>query len=85
MVLAVVLIAAQSVVVTHTFEHEIGNTQNPVCTTCVAASQLGAATVDTGTLFSATDSTQIRLAAPVGRFDSRHTPNARQRGPPTPL
>jgi len=85
LVLAVVLIAAQSVVSTHAFEHEAGNTQNPVCTTCVAASQLGATAVDTGSIFVAKDSTHIDTEASVSRFDSLHPPTARQRGPPAPL
>jgi len=85
LVLAVVLIAAQSVASTHAFEHETGSAQNQVCTTCVAASQLGAATVDTGAINTATDATHVHVEASVCQFDSIHTLTARQRGPPAPL
>ena len=83
--LAVVLIAAQSVASTHAFEHETGNTQNPVCTTCVAASQLAAATVDTGATVALAGPAHVQVKAPASLFNSVHTLTARQRDPPASL
>lgn len=85
LVLAIVLIVAQSVASAHAFEHEIGTSQNQACTTCVAASQLSAATVDSGTVFTITDSTHDHVEASVTLFESLHTLAVRQRGPPAPL
>lgn len=83
--LSLVLIAAQSVAATHAFEHDTGNTQNPVCTTCVAASQFGAATVDTGATVVLAGPAHVRVEAPASPTQSFHTLTARQRGPPASL
>jgi hypothetical protein len=39
--LALVMLAAQSLVLAHDIDHDPANAKNQVCTTCVAASQLG--------------------------------------------
>lgn len=83
--LALVLIAAQAVASAHAFEHDAGSTKNQACTTCVAASQLGAATVDTGTVCTIAAPTQIHVEASISLFDSIHTLTVRQRGPPASL
>lgn len=83
--LAVVLIAAQSVVSAHEFEHDPGSTQNQVCTTCIAASQIGSASIDSGTVYTVTNSTHTHVEASVSQFDTIHTLTIRQRGPPASL
>ena len=46
LLLALLLVAAQTTALAHAYEHEIGNNQNQVCTDCVTASQLASACVD---------------------------------------
>lgn len=80
--LAILLIAMQTMVSAHGFEHEPGNTQSQVCTTCVAASLLGSACVDHAPLPEL-----MRIAS---AFDTKidsglhsiHALAVRQRGPP---
>lgn len=85
LVLAIFLIAAQSTVSAHVFEHDTGNPQNQVCTTCVAASQLGSATVDSGATHNV-PAVEFELGdRVVYEFRSVHTLVARQRGPPSLL
>ena len=80
--LAVLLIAAQSLALAHLIEHEAGALQSQACTTCVAANQLASACVD------ASSDSEIRpLAAglrgsAVFAAESVHALVARQRGPP---
>lgn len=85
LVLALILVAAQSVVSAHVLQHETGSAQNQVCTSCVAANQLGAATVDNGMVYAISVSTHEHVEASVTFFDSIHTLTIRQRGPPAAL
>jgi hypothetical protein len=85
LVLAITLIAAQSVVSAHDFEHDAGKAQNRVCTTCVAASQIGAACVDNILTFECAAYDSVRHTAGTDELNATHTLVARQRGPPAPL
>ena len=80
--LALLLVTAQSLAAMHDLRHESGKAQNQVCTTCVAASQLGSAAVDTGAMQPAQDTGTEFHAAAVTDFDSIHRVVPRQRGPP---
>jgi hypothetical protein len=85
LVLAIILVAAQAVVATHAFDHDTGNSQNQTCTTCVAASQLGSATVDTGGVWVSIGLDFDPEIIAVNDFRSTHTLVSRQRGPPLSL
>lgn len=81
--LAIILIAAQSLVSAHEFGHDASNSPNPICTTCVVASQLGSACIDSHMHFQIAD---LDFAAPstnVTRIRSIHVLAVRQRGPPS--
>lgn len=80
--LAIMLIAAQSLIAAHALEHETGNAQNPVCAACVAAAQLSSATVDSGCSPAVAAYTSVHHAAPPFRRAGTLTLTARQRGPP---
>jgi hypothetical protein len=85
LILAIFLITAQSLAAAHEFEHDTGNSQNPICTTCVAASQLGSACIDSHMYFQIAD---LEFAAPSTRvtgFISTHALAVRQRGPPSSI
>jgi len=85
LILAIFLIAAQSLVSAHEFEHDAGNSQNPVCTTCVAASQLGSACIDSHLYFQIAD---FEFAVPLTKvtgISSTHALAVRQRGPPSSI
>ena len=85
LLLALLLVAAQSVAAMHDIEHDTGTPQNQVCTTCVAASQLGAACVD-HVDDNPVESFHTRFSLPAEpAFHSTHALVARQRGPPRPL
>jgi len=83
--MAALLIAAQWGALVHAFEHEAGKSQAQVCTTCVAASQLGFACIDMSIIPNAPLSNSVRHTDSTGKIDSHHIPAARQRGPPTTL
>ena len=85
LLLASVLIAAQWGALVHAFEHDIGAPQSQVCTTCVAASQLGFACIDTSAPMESMPPYLVQHADFVKDFQSTHALVARQRGPPTPL
>ena len=85
LLLATILVAAQWGALVHAFEHDIGTPQSQVCTTCVAASQLGFACIDTSVPMESMPSYQVLHADFVKKIQSTHTLVARQRGPPTPL
>jgi len=73
LVFAVLLIAAQSIVSTHEFRHDTGKAQNQVCTTCVAASQLGSACVDScasGEIEAYSPTTGSSVSIPSMRWSS---------------
>jgi len=85
LLLALLLLAAQSASLAHAYEHEPGTPQNNTCTTCIAASQLASACVDV----PATNTPQVpgwpQWALQEIEFNSLHTITARQRGPPAAL
>jgi hypothetical protein len=85
LILAIILIAAQSVVSAHDINHDAGNAQNQVCTTCVAAGQLGTACVDSVTTFEVTAFDSVMHTSIQGEFNATHALIARQRGPPSQL
>jgi hypothetical protein len=83
--LAVLLVTAQTAALAHAYQHEIGTPQNQACSTCLTAGQLASACVDnpqivdTG-LFKSPLHQQIASAS-----CSINAIVARQRGPPTTL
>lgn len=85
LLLAVVLVAADTMVSAHAREHDPGKGQNAVCSTCVAASVLGTACVDTGASPFLTHFAAHYSADANAGFHSEHALAARQRGPPAPL
>lgn len=84
LLLAALLVGAQFAMVVHAFEHDVGAPQGKVCSTCLTAAQLGAASLDSPV------ATEIRplpvawVTAAVCGWTSRHVLTARQRGPPEP-
>ncbi|MDA0994371.1 MAG: hypothetical protein O3A13_12180 [Proteobacteria bacterium] len=85
LLLAAFLVAAQWGALVHASEHEAGVPQNQVCKTCVAASQLGTACVDTSPFVEPGHSRSVVHAESIREFKSLHALTARQRGPPSPL
>jgi len=85
LVFAVLLIAAQSIVSTHEFRHDTGKAQNQVCTTCVAASQLGSACVDSCASGEIEAYSPTTGSSTTSSFNSIHALVVRQRGPPAAL
>jgi len=83
--MAALLVAAQWGALVHAFEHEAGKPLAQVCTTCVAASQLGFACVDTSPVPDALPSYSVQTANFADKIDSLQIPAARQRGPPISL
>ena len=83
--LVIFLVTAQSLVSTHALEHDANNPQNQVCTTCVAASQLGSATVDWGDARQSSTADYVLNGAVQRRHAWSHSPEARQRAPPASL
>ncbi len=82
--LATFLVAAQWGALVHAFEHDVGTPQNPVCMTCVAASQLGLACIDTSMNIEPLPSYAVPNFDAAESVQSIHAPAARQRGPPSP-
>jgi hypothetical protein len=85
LLLATILVAAQWGTLVHALDHDIGSPQSTVCTTCVAASQLGFACVDTAVTTDAAPAYQAQHSDFVTRFETIHALVARQRGPPSLL
>ena len=83
--MAALLVAAQWGALVHAFEHEAGKPLAQVCTTCVAASQLGFACIDMAPIPDAPLSYSVQTAASADEIDSLQIPAARQRGPPITL
>lgn len=82
LLLAAVLVAAQGALALHAFEHDPGAPQGKVCTTCVTASQLAAGSVDIHTGDAPEPAPQIFIPTAIRGFESVHTADVRQRGPP---
>lgn len=85
LLLAASLIVAQWGALVHAFEHEAGAPQNQVCKTCVAASQLGAACLDTSLPTERLACYAEPNVDSAAGIKSHHSLVARQRGPPSPL
>lgn len=83
--LALFLVAAQSLVSAHLFEHDPANAQTQVCTACVAASQLSSAAIDTGDVTATGGFAPVFDSPIVAELKSTHTLVVRQRGPPASL
>jgi hypothetical protein len=84
-VLATLLVAAQLGAVAHAFEHEPGTTQTKVCAACVAATNLGSATVGQSSTLLLAPARFFFAPARVPAVLSVSLPAARQRGPPPHL
>jgi hypothetical protein len=85
LLLAGFLVAGQWGALVHAFKHEAGKSQTQVCATCVAASQLGFACIDTSPAPDAIPSYSILTVDSADKIDSVDTPTARQRGPPSSI
>ena len=82
LLLAVVLIAAQLVVAAHALDHDPAQLQGKVCASCVAASQLGSASIDHAPPPHVGEFTPVFHFTSVRNYDALHLPVVRQRGPP---
>ena len=85
LLLAVLLIAAQSVALAHTFKHQADTLQPQTCAICVTASQLDLSCVDTPANTDLVRCHACQANAPVRTLESFHALLPRQRGPPNPL
>ena len=83
LLLAALLIGAQGALALHAFEHDPGAPQGKVCTTCVTASQLAAASVDTHVGDAPGPARHLAIPTASRGFESVHTAAVRQRGPPS--
>ena len=84
LLLTAFLVAAQWGALVHALDHDTG-TASRVCTTCVAASQLGFACVDTTVAMESMPFYVRHESDYASNTASVHTLVTRQRGPPTPL
>jgi hypothetical protein len=85
LLLAALLIGAQSALLLHAFEHDPVAPQGKVCGTCVTGSQLAAGSVDEPAPDVLEPAAQVFLPALQGGFHTLHTSTARQRGPPATI
>ena len=85
LILGFLLIGAQLGAALHAFEHDIGTPQGKVCVACVAASQLGSASLDTQDFPELPKQHLVFTPVSSERFKSHAVIAARQRGPPNPL
>ena len=85
LLLALLLLTAQFVGLTHAYEHDPSAAQNQTCTTCIAASQLASACVDIPATTEQEAPGLSQCAIRDIEFDSFHTIVVRQRGPPSAL
>jgi hypothetical protein len=85
LLLAALLIAAQSALALHAHEDDPAATQGKVCTACVTAGQLAGGSVDDPAPDALEPSAQVLVPAAHGDFASLPAPTARQRGPPTTI
>ncbi len=83
--LAIIFLAAQIGALAHAYEHNPGNPQTQVCSTCIAGHSLSSACVgSTAHIEFQQDNAGVSIErTPVP--DTNHLPLARQRAPPTPL
>ena len=85
LLLAALLIAAQSTLALHAHEADDAATQGKVCTACVAAGQLAGGSLDDPAAVAPEPAAQVLVPTADGGFDSLPTPAARQRGPPATI
>ena len=85
LLLAALLLFAQFGLSLHDFGHEPGAPQGKVCSTCVTASQLSAASVDTHTQEVIVPATWHHRPEQYDGPTSAALLLVRQRGPPPPL
>ena len=85
LILALLLVGAQSAALAHAYEHDLGTAQNQACATCVTASQLSAASVDHSAPADSFFGRSSFNGTFAESFASIHTLTVRQRGPPASL
>ncbi len=85
LLLVVLLIAAQSDALAHTFKHQADTLQPQTCAICVTANQLDASCVDTPANTVLLRRHSCEAIAQVSALESFHALVVRQRGPPNPL
>lgn len=85
LLLALMLLAAQFSGLAHAYKHDPGTPQSQTCTSCIVASQLASACVDTPATTDLEVPGTSQCALQSIEFDSFHTIVARQRGPPSAL
>lgn len=83
LVLALLLVVAQTIALAHAYQHEAGSPQQQICSSCVSASQLSSACIDSGETLEITASPAELIATAQTVPVSRHTLVTRQRGPPS--
>lgn len=84
--LLVFLVAgAQSGALAHVFEHQAATPLIQACAICATISQLDACSIDTLGDPIALNCRSCRPIADGPSLETRHAPEARQRGPPTAL
>lgn len=84
LLLATILIAAQSVSLAHSVEHQTGVLSHQVCVTCIAASHLASACVDTTATAGRVLLDDTVQAYQTAVWHAVHRLRARQRDPPLP-
>lgn len=85
LLLATLLLCGQFGSLAHAYEHDPDAPQGKVCSICVTASQLSAASVDTHTPNVIVPATWHYRPEQHSEPASAATVNVRQRGPPLPL
>ena len=85
LLLVLLLIGAQSGALAHAFEHDPGALQNPACAICVTVSQLDSSCIDIAVITTIAHQHSCEIVEQAPKFQSVHTLNARQRGPPNSL
>ena len=85
LLLALLLIVAQTSALAHAYEHDVGKSPSQACTDCVTATQLASACVDNpATVVLPLFNSPLHQLA-VGYSISINAIVARQRGPPVTL
>lgn len=85
LLLAALLIAAQSALALHAHEADDAATPGKVCAACVVAGQLAGGSLDDPATDAPEPAAQLLVPTVDGDFDSLHAPAARQRGPPATI
>ncbi len=85
LLLALLLVAAQTSALAHAYEHEIGTPQNQACAACVTAGQLASACVDNPAAMAVRAFSSPLNDQTVNSSVSIDALVVRQRGPPATL